>query len=407
MVGVSFVQKRMNRDRVALGYTRAEVLENAPPVLAFTTVALGGFRGLIANALWIRATDLQQEDKFFEMAQLAEWITKLEPRSPAVWIFQEWNMAWNISVKFKDFPDRWRWVERGIALLRDEALKYNPNEVVLYHELAWIFQNKMGANLDDASMYYKRAWAAEMDDALGGSRTNLQELINPATEELKARAKVLIEKYKLDPAFMKKVDEMHGPLEWRLPEAHAIYWAEQGLEQSRENPGKVNHDDLIRLRRVVYQSLQLVMHRGRLITEPVFDTTPNLDIIQKMSDAYLQAMRDEPEDSNNIARAYRNNLRDAVYFLYQYNRIKDATEWYKYLGEKYPSDLIIDGNTNSLPTNTSLPSYVLSRMNVDVSETDRNKVKATIGGLISNSYIYLIRGEDERAEGFHNMAVQV
>ena len=34
--------------------TRLTALENAPPMLAFTTVALGGFRGLIANALWVR-----------------------------------------------------------------------------------------------------------------------------------------------------------------------------------------------------------------------------------------------------------------------------------------------------------------------------------------------------------------
>jgi hypothetical protein len=36
-------------------------------------VALGGFRGLIVNALWIRASEMQDEDKFFEMAQLADW----------------------------------------------------------------------------------------------------------------------------------------------------------------------------------------------------------------------------------------------------------------------------------------------------------------------------------------------
>ena len=79
-------------------------------MLAFTTVALGGFRGLISNALWIRANDLQDEDKFFEMAQLADWITKLEPHFVQVWLVQAWNMAYNISVKFKDYPDRWRWV---------------------------------------------------------------------------------------------------------------------------------------------------------------------------------------------------------------------------------------------------------------------------------------------------------
>jgi len=102
LVGAGFVQQSLNRDRDRLGLTRIQPLENAPPVLAFTTVALGGFRGLISNALWIRASDLQDEDKFFEMAQLADWITKLEPHFVHVWLVQAWNMAYNISVKFKE-----------------------------------------------------------------------------------------------------------------------------------------------------------------------------------------------------------------------------------------------------------------------------------------------------------------
>jgi hypothetical protein len=39
------VQKSLNRDRDRLGLTRAAALQNAPPMLAFTTVALGGFAG--------------------------------------------------------------------------------------------------------------------------------------------------------------------------------------------------------------------------------------------------------------------------------------------------------------------------------------------------------------------------
>src|SRR5580765_489839 len=113
LFSVSRIQNSLNSDRDKLGLTRIQPLENAPPVLAFTTVALGGFRGLISNALWIRASDLQDEDKFFEMAQLADWITKLEPTFVQVWLVQAWNMAYNISVKFKDYPDRWRWVKRG------------------------------------------------------------------------------------------------------------------------------------------------------------------------------------------------------------------------------------------------------------------------------------------------------
>src|SRR5512139_3563891 len=146
LAAAGLAQRALNRQRAdpALDWTRVAPLENAPPMLAFTTVALGGFRGLIANALWLRATDLQDEGKYFEMVQLADWITKLEPHFVQVWIVQAWNMAYNISVKFSASADRWRWVQRGIELLRDEALRYNPKEALLYRELAWFFQHKMG-----------------------------------------------------------------------------------------------------------------------------------------------------------------------------------------------------------------------------------------------------------------------
>src|ERR1041384_5749013 len=200
LAGVSRVQISLNRDRDALGLTRVTPLENAPPVLAFTTVALGGFRGLISNMLWIRASELQDEDKFFEMAQLGDWITKLEPTYVQVWLVQAWNMAYNISVKFKDYPDRWRWVERGIELLRDDGLRYNPNETLIYRELAWFFQHKMGQNLDDANMYYKQQWANEMSAVFDKKAPNLEELIHPRTADQTNRARLLTEKYKMDPA---------------------------------------------------------------------------------------------------------------------------------------------------------------------------------------------------------------
>ena len=75
LFGSSRMQQSLNRDRDQLGLVRASTLQNAPPMLAFTTVALGGFRGLISNLLWMRANDLIEEVK--EMA--AKEITKRYP----------------------------------------------------------------------------------------------------------------------------------------------------------------------------------------------------------------------------------------------------------------------------------------------------------------------------------------
>jgi hypothetical protein len=411
LAGSGFVQKSMNHDRDTLGLTHVEGLTNAPPVLAFTTVALGGFRGLISNMLWMRASQLQEEDKFFEMAQLSDWITKLEPHFSQVWAHEAWNMAYNISVKFKDYPDRWRWVQRGFELLRDEGLRYNPNDVMIHQQLAWIFQHKMGANLDDASMYYKDEWRKEMEAVLG-KKPNFDELIHPQTQDQTNRARLLRETYKMDPAFMKTVDEQYGPLEWRLPEAHAIYWASQGLYRATNNPIRVKQDDLITLRRVIYQDMLLSFQRGRLVEnqfEDPFGLGPNLEIIPRINEAYLQSYAEEadPNQKNGILKAHRNFLRQAIYTLYEYNRIADAEKWFKYLGEKYPDQGIIEGREDSYPRNVTLYEYVMSCFNVDANETNRDRVRGNIEGMLVRYYQSLVIGEDDRAAGYYLIAQQI
>jgi hypothetical protein len=387
LVAASFLQRQLNRQRADLGLTRIAPLENAPPVLAFTTVALGGFRGLIANALWIRANDLQMEDRFFEQVQLADWITKLEPTFTQVWLVQGWNMAYNISVKFRDPYDRWRWVQRGIELLRDEGLKYNPREALIYRELAWFFQHKMGQNLDDAHLIYKYEWANEMTRALGGGRPNYEELLNPTTDEARERVRLLREKYKMDPAVMKRADELYGPLEWRLPEASAIYWAMVGLEKS-------NKKDLITLRRVIYQSLHVCVLRGRIVlahTNGTYVFGPDLSKIALAHDGYEKMLAEETEMPHAIVKAHRNFLKEAVYLLYTHNRLAEANRWMTVLKQKYPE---------AVPPDQSVETYALKRMTENITELNHNRVKAMLEGFIRQHFEHLAIDDDERAAGF-------
>ncbi|MBR5024103.1 MAG: hypothetical protein IKX48_03480, partial [Victivallales bacterium] len=152
---LSFVQGKMNAIRYTEKLTDTDPLENAPPAVAFTSVALGGFRGLVADYLWLRSSKMQEEGNYFEMVQLADWLVKLQPRYTTAHAFLAWNMAYNVSVTFTGFEDRWRWVKRGIELIRDEALEYNPGDPELFRQLGWIYQHKMGQDLDDANRFYK------------------------------------------------------------------------------------------------------------------------------------------------------------------------------------------------------------------------------------------------------------
>ena len=161
----------INSQRQKMRLISNEPLENAPPSLAFATVAMGAFRGLVVDILWLRADRLKEQGQFFDAKQLAEWITTLQPRFASVWEFQAWNMAYNISVAIpaSQPQERWRWVKNGYELLRDHGIVLNPKSIGLYRELAKIFQDKIGSVRDDVHKYYKLQLATGMEPLLGAA----------------------------------------------------------------------------------------------------------------------------------------------------------------------------------------------------------------------------------------------
>jgi hypothetical protein len=390
-----FLLPVLNRERAAIGITRLEPLENAPPMLALTTQVLGGFRGLIANALWLRTTQLQDEGKYFEMVQLADWITKLEPHIITVWQVQSWNMAFNISVKFPDYSDRWRWVQRGIELLRDEALRYNPDAPLLFADLEWLFRFKMGQNLDDAHFYYKLAWAMEMMNVFGGERPDFDKLIHPQTSDENERALLLRQKYKMDAEWMRTLNARYGPLDWRLPEAHALYWSSIGMMRSKKD------DDVRRLRQGIYQSMQLSFQRGTLVLSSNAPPRlfPNLEIAPKVNAAFEAELANAPDtQTNSIGKAHRNFLRDAVYQFFIVERTAEAQQWLNYLRQRFPE---------TVPPDTTLAEFAFERATDTTQEQSYPRTVGLIRAFVVQSYRAAIRDNPDEFNAYMLKAAQL
>jgi hypothetical protein len=390
------MQGRLNLDRQAYGFTRLTVLSNAPPLLAFTTVALGGFRGLISNALWMRANALQDQERYFEMVQLSDWIAKLEPHFTEVWTMQAWNMAYNISVKCKDFEERWLWVKRGLDLLH-QGLQYNPGEVNIYKELSWFFRHKIGQNLDDAHLLYKLRWAQLMQDVLGG-HPDFAALLHPQTPAERERARTLREVYQMDPAFIQEIDNTYGPLDWRLPDAHAIYWAELGVRNGTQQDKNL-------IRRQAYAIMQQACKRGGAlpswvtnVTEQNFILWPNLDLVPKVNAAYERTMLEVPEQKSVVQTAQKNFLKTAVVLLYEYNRNRDATYWFNYMKANFTNALIGE------ETNMTVQAYAFKQIQDEILELDPDKATSFILGELAQEYLCLIADQDDRAENFKHTA---
>jgi hypothetical protein len=380
--------------RRELHISQADPFENAPPLMAFTTVAMGGFRGILADLLWLRAARLQEEGKYFELVQLADWITKLEPRFTTVWAYQAWNLAYNISVLFDNPEDRWRWVSNGVRLLRDEGLKYNPGDARLLYELGWIFQHKIGGDTDQMHSYYKRAWAAEMSALFDGPRPIFEAVKADLAAESEAgrRARRMRDEHKLDPAVMEQVDTEFGPLDWRLPQAQAIYWA---FRSRRVASGF----DAVAAERMIFQSMADALVQGSLFTsgkDDVFILAPNLALLPRVRGAYERAIEEHP-DQDAFRTAHRNFLTHAVVLLFTYHRERDARSVYDDLKRRYPD----------AAGSADFERFVLRSLAGDLKDMRREDALAFVEADLVQSLFWRAYGESERAEGFQARAALI
>lgn len=345
--------------RHRLAYT--DRAEEGQPVEVNLGIAMGAFRGLFVNWLWIRANELKEEGKYFEAIELSRAITRLQPRFPKVWQFHAWNLAYNISVSTQTRGERWEWVQAGIRLLRSNGIPANPNDLQIHRELAWIYLHKVQGWMDDANVYYKKRhaeewtyvmgpppprltgpdgrdrdkvieqyarWLSEIADAPSVERLRAEDplvdelarlLVPDAVDALDkplleryeqvrathrsarrqwveqqrfgprfrrfsellqdqrlapawarlvpaVRRAVLEKDYNMEPQRMIRYTRKYGPIDWRHPAAHGLYWSARGVDQALTRVTDTNRKDFdfLNTDRIVLQSAQELYRTGEL-----------------------------------------------------------------------------------------------------------------------------------------------
>jgi len=136
----------------------------AAPVGEFLgTAFIGGFRAVAVDAAWVRATRLQEQQKWYELLVLLDLIASLQPRQETVWEYNAWNMAFNISVAVSDdSPETtddderaWQWVKRSMAYLA-RGCRRNPKSYRLRRVLGQMYFERFGGINNFQSRYYAR-----------------------------------------------------------------------------------------------------------------------------------------------------------------------------------------------------------------------------------------------------------
>ena len=425
-------------------------VENFPPSLVLGTQMLGSFRGMLVVGLWVRATALQEEGRYYELVQLFDWITELEPRLESVWAYSAWNQAYNISVAFPDCEDRWRWVQNGLSVLRDRGLVFNPRSYMLNHHLAWIYFHKVGGTSDECHVYYKQEFAKTLHVILDGPtpdyarlaaapRTDRELLADetvrslveqaraagfeplerdiawlndpsalpeavvpifeaaretPAFDALDAflRARALRENWRIEPARVKALVDEYGPLDFRQPEAHALYWGAESLRHVKPTDNRQHGE------RMVYFSLVKIFESGRLHYLPkegVFSWLPDIRFADAVRKDFLRKFELLPEAKAIGPRsAYKNWMRNAIAVLYQYGAKEKAEEFRKALYEFEPR------REHEGP----IEEFVVREVRKDLEQGQYEQVAAYIRGYIRLHYYWLALGEQEVADAHLAMA---
>ena len=210
---------------------RAEQAVPPPsPVAELVVAGLGGFRGIAAEVIWFRADRLWDEGRYGELAQLASWLTFLEPHSADIWSYASWNLAYNVSVVMPTPADRWRWVKAGLCLLLYDGLRLNPSDPLLYKSVSDMFRFKFATNSDDAAPFYRERWKSAIRRAQASGDWSV---------------------VRLDPETMRAVDAEYGKQDWTHPLASALYWAYLGLSCAQKPQARAE------LRECVYQTLMM------------------------------------------------------------------------------------------------------------------------------------------------------
>ncbi len=131
---------------------------------ALAQVSLVGVRGFVVAWLWHETTTAQKRGEYHEMERKALLLSKVQPHFITPWVFQAWNIAFNVSVETDKLGDQYYYIARGISLLaegdkvntrthRRGNVEYKVGSPDIRYQLGFYCQNKFSVSDKVATLY--------------------------------------------------------------------------------------------------------------------------------------------------------------------------------------------------------------------------------------------------------------
>ena len=106
-------------------------------------LTLTGSRGFAVCCLWLAAQKKQMKHEWNELDVLVKSLIKLQPHFVTPWLFQSWNLAYNVSVESDRVKDKYYYIGEGIKLI-SQGCRINKFSPDMRYTVGFYNQHKIG-----------------------------------------------------------------------------------------------------------------------------------------------------------------------------------------------------------------------------------------------------------------------
>ena len=119
-----------------------------------------GLRGLAVNLLWMNAHEAERVKDWDQLTSTLDTLVNIQPNFIKVWEFQGHNLAFNVSMEFDDYEQRYEWVKRGILFLT-KGIPHNRRDHRIVDALGFFCGQKLGRS--DEKKQYRRLFQSDAE----------------------------------------------------------------------------------------------------------------------------------------------------------------------------------------------------------------------------------------------------
>jgi hypothetical protein len=210
--------------------------------------------------------------------------------------------------------------------------------------------------------------------------------------------------------------EKFGPMDWRIVDAHSLYWVTQAIIQGKETINQFGNDKT-NTARLIFFSLRNLYLRNKLIFEPYppqiqfsyINFAPDPNFIEPLHQAFLLYGPMLDPDTQGIPGAgdtyktgHVNFLTEGIRMLWLSDRTREADHYYEFLRETYGKN---DMGEIELRYAAPLEDYVKATFYEGIEgprETD-----TAIRSLLVNAYDELAAGNLVRYDNVVGFALDL